>query len=236
MIAGLSRAITTLLAPLLSLAAFLLILFAYLAPTLMLSMQVSLLKVSSSTALTSNSTVSSVDGPTIFLGALGSCSRANNEATVSCTVPSVSPTYNLSVLPSNAPDIFDTPTTATPAFIAVSLAFTVVFLFMYTFTAHHAILGRAGVPFERPQVQRATAWIGLLGFIIGITSFLIIFMWFTKSVDDFNEDIKKLGSDAPNLIATTSNGFVMAWIGYAFYAVPLASSLAKLQVTVGGKA
>ncbi|PCH33609.1 hypothetical protein WOLCODRAFT_93827 [Wolfiporia cocos MD-104 SS10] len=235
MIAGLSRAINTLLAPLLALTAFLLLLFAYLAPTLMLSTQVALLTVSPSTALTSSNSTKSVDGPSVFLGALGSCSRPNAETTVTCTAPTVSPIYNLSVLPSSAPDLLNAPTATTPAFIALSLALTVLFLFMYTFTAHRAVLGRAGVPFERPGVQRATAWIGLLGFLIGITSFLILFMWFTKSVDDFNEDIVKLGSGAPSLIAATSNGFVMVWVGYAFYAVPLVSSLAKLHV-VSGKA
>jgi len=106
---------------------------------------------------------------------------------------------------------------------------------MFTFTSHRAALGRIGSPFERPAVQRATAWIGLLGFMIGITSFLVLFMWFWKAVDDFNNDISKLGSGAPQLIATTSNGFVMVWVAYAFYAVPLVSSLAKLHVA-GGKA
>ncbi|KAF9822213.1 hypothetical protein IEO21_00207 [Rhodonia placenta] len=234
MIAGFSRAITTLLAPLLALTAFLLILFSYLSPTLMLSTQVALLVVSPSTALT-NSSSASVDGPNVFLGALGSCSRPNKEASVTCTVPTVSPTYNLSVLPSNAPDLLTAPTSTTPAFIAVSLAFTVIFLFMYTFTAHRGTLGRIGAHFERPGVQRATAWIGLLGFLIGITSFLVLFMWFWKAVDDFNDDISKIGSDAPELIASLSNGFVMVWVAYAFYAVPLVSSLAKLHVA-GGKA
>jgi len=238
MIAGLSRFINTLLAPLLAITAFILILFAYLAPTLMLSTQVSLLTVSPSTALTSpGSSNSSVDGPTVFFGALGSCARANAETTVNCTAPTVSPSYDLSVLPSSAPDLLDAPTATTPVFIAISLALTVIFLFMFTFTAHRAYLGRAGAMFERPQIQRATAWIGFLGFIIGITSFLVLYMWFTKAVDDFNDDIKKTGSDAPQLIAATSNGFIMVWVGFAFYAVPLVSSLSKLHVlTSGGKA
>lgn len=70
MIAGLSKAITLYLAPLLSLTAILLSLFAFLAPVLLLNDRVSLLTVSPSTALTQlNAT--SVDGPSIFLGALG---------------------------------------------------------------------------------------------------------------------------------------------------------------------
>lgn len=79
-------------------------------------------------------------------------------------------------------------------------------------------------------------------------------MWFTKAVDDFNDDIKKNGSSAPQLIASTSNGFIstsaltglivtmltlytVVWVGFAFYAVPLVSALSKLHVlTAGGKA
>lgn len=76
MIAGLSRFITTLLAPLLALTSFLLILFAYLSPTLMLSTQVALLTVRPSAALTSpGSSNTSVDGPTVFFGALGQSSH-----------------------------------------------------------------------------------------------------------------------------------------------------------------
>ena len=42
----------------------------------------------------------------------------------------------------------------------------------------------------------------------GITSFLVIRMWFGKAVEDFDRDITKEGSGAPQLIASTSNGFV----------------------------
>ena len=71
MIAGLSKAINLYLAPLLSLTSFILILFAYLAPVLLFPDQVSLLTVSPSTALTQSKSSSDVDGPSVFLGALG---------------------------------------------------------------------------------------------------------------------------------------------------------------------
>ena len=61
---------------------------------------------------------------------------------------------------------------------------------------------------DKPGVQRATAWIGLLGFMIGFTSFLVIRMWFGKAVEDFNDAIIKGGQSAPALIAAASNGFV----------------------------
>ncbi len=71
MIASLSKAVTLYLAPVLSFTSLLLILFAYTAPTLLLHSKVALLVVSPSLALTNSSSSQEVDGPTIFLGALG---------------------------------------------------------------------------------------------------------------------------------------------------------------------
>jgi len=88
---------------------------------------------------------------------------------------------------------------------------------------------------DRPVIPRASAWLGLLGFMTGLTSFLIIRMWFGKAVEDFNNAIVKGGTDAPQLIAQISNGFTMVWVGYAFYAVPVICVLARLHVTAGGK-
>lgn len=103
---------------------------------------------------------------------------------------------------------------------------------------------------DKPGVHRATAWIGLLGFMIGFTSFLVIRMWFGKAVEDFNDAILTGGKDSPALVAATSNGFVseyvcfrhmylplmsmsVIYVAYAFYAVPLVCSLAKLHVMSG---
>ncbi|GBE78292.1 hypothetical protein BKA93DRAFT_793957 [Sparassis latifolia] len=230
MIAGVSKAITQHLAPVLALTSLLLILFSYLAPVVMLSSRVALLSVTPSTSLVQSNSSQGLDGPTVFMGALGSCYRPNKETGLVCTSPTVSPTYNLSVLPANAPDLLTSPPSTSSAFIAVSLAFSFLFFFMFTLTTHRAHLGRAGAPFEKPMVQRATAWIGFMGFIIGLTSFLVIYMWFGKAVQDFNDDISKTGSGAPELIAATSNGFVMVWVGYSFYAVPLVCALAKLHI------
>lgn len=71
MIAGLSKAINLYLAPLLSLTAFILILFSYLAPTILFSAQVALLTVTPSLELTQSKSSEGVDGPSVFLGALG---------------------------------------------------------------------------------------------------------------------------------------------------------------------
>ena len=116
---------------------------------------------------------------------------------------------DLSVLPSSAPSVVTAPTTTTPAFIAVSLVFTTLFFILFTLTSFRTKLGtKLGAAMDKPGVHRATAWIGLLGFMIGFTSFLVIRMWFGKAVEEFNDEILKGGAGAPALVATISNGFI----------------------------
>lgn len=71
MIAGLSKAVTLYLAPVLGLTAVLLSLFAFLAPTLLLHDQVALLTVTPSTVLTQPGPSKAIDGPSVFFGVLG---------------------------------------------------------------------------------------------------------------------------------------------------------------------
>src|SRR5712675_24314 len=71
MISGVSKAATLYLAPVLALTSLILVLFAYTAPSIILHSRVALLVVSPSLQLTNSSTSQAVDGPTVFLGALG---------------------------------------------------------------------------------------------------------------------------------------------------------------------
>ncbi|KAF8640467.1 hypothetical protein AX17_000130 [Amanita inopinata Kibby_2008] len=231
MIAGLSKAITIYLTPVLALTALLLSLFSFLAPVVLLQDRVALLTVSPSTALFGGQP-KEVDGPSIFLGALGSCSRRRNAAAVNCTSPSVSPVYDLTVLPGNAPALLlSPPAPSTPAFIAVALSFSALFFFTFTFISFRHKMGAAlSSAFEKPQIQRVSAWIGFLGFMIGLTAFTVIRMWFGKAVQDFNNSIASQGNNGPKLIADLGNAFTMVWVAYAFYAVPVIVALAKLNV------
>ena len=70
MIAGLSKAVTLYLAPLLLLTSILLSLFAYLAPVVIFGGEVALITVTPSTALTKVGGPT-VDGASVFIGALG---------------------------------------------------------------------------------------------------------------------------------------------------------------------
>lgn len=100
-IASISRVINLYLAPVLSLTSLVLITIAYLAPTFILHTQVSLMDV----------TPTGGDGPSVFMGALGtslykgsehlelmivigSCARPDNNAGIICTSSSVNPTYS----------------------------------------------------------------------------------------------------------------------------------------------
>ena len=74
---------------------------------------------------------------------------------------------DLSVLPGSAPDLLSAPTATTPGFIAVSIAFTFLFFLLFTLTAFRTKMGKAGAFFDKPLIQRSTAWIGLFGFMIG---------------------------------------------------------------------
>ena len=171
--------------------------------------------------------------------------------------PDVIPRSDLSVLPSDASRWLSAPTATTPAFIAVALGFSSIFFVLFSLIAFRAKLGaKLGAALDKPMVQRVCAWIGIFGFMIGtslkypsrelrlkqipagISSFLVIRMWFGKAVDDFNQSIELEGANGPHLIAGVSNGFTMVWVGYAFHAIPLVCALAKIHVTAAppGKA
>ncbi|KAK7044089.1 hypothetical protein VNI00_007805 [Paramarasmius palmivorus] len=236
MIAGLSKAVTLYLAPVLALTAILLSLFAYLAPVVMLPDRVALLTVTPSTALTQLNG-GETDGVSIFIGMLGSCSRPNKDADLNCTVPSLSPEYDLSALPSSAPTLLlSSPPASSPAFIAVALTFSILFFFTFTLISFRHKMGeKMSAALDKPLIHRLSAWIGFFGFFIGITSFLIVRMWFGKAVEDFNRSIRQMGQDGPQFIAGDSNAFTMVWVAYAFYAVPVICSLAKLNIKPAGK-
>jgi len=87
---------------------------------------------------------------------------------------------------------------------------------------------------NKPLYNRMAAWLGLLGFMIGMTAYLVLRMWYGKMADDFNKGIVKQGSHGPQLVATVSNSFTMIWVAHAFAAVPIICSMTKLHVTATG--
>ncbi|RXW22963.1 hypothetical protein EST38_g2892 [Candolleomyces aberdarensis] len=186
MVAGLARTITLYLAPALALTATILSLLAFLAPAIALPGQVALLAVTPSTVLSQPGPSQVVDGPSVFLGIL-----------------------DLTVLPKNAPGLLLTaPSMAVPAFISISLAFSVMFFFSFTLiTFREKFPGKFGAVFSQPAVQRSSALLGFFSFMIGLTNLLILHIWFSKSIRDFNAMILAQDAQRPMLIAEIGNAF-----------------------------
>ncbi|KAH0838329.1 hypothetical protein J3R83DRAFT_6608 [Lanmaoa asiatica] len=252
MLADISKATTLYLTPILMLTSLFLTLFAYLAPVAMLHNQVSLLTVTPSSALTQPSSNQAVDGPSMLLGMLGrspvlewmirnshsyrilyQAERfSKSDLHIALDPPSLHfDAIDASVFTSNTPSsVLAAPPTVAPVFLAISLAFSIIFFIMFTGISFRHLMGKAGNIWENPMVQRASAWIGISSFLVGLASFLIIRMYFGKAADDFNQSIQGQGVNGPQLIANTSNAFTMVWVGYAFFAVPVVVSLAKLHV------
>jgi hypothetical protein len=77
------------------------------------------------------------------------------------------PLLDLSVLSGKAPSLLTSPTAATPAFLALSLILGVIFFMTFTMISLRHKMGKAGAVFDRPGMQRFSAWIGLFGFMMG---------------------------------------------------------------------
>jgi len=218
------RGIVFYLAPLLYLTVLFLSTFAYLSPAAMLHDQVALLTVTPSAALAQPQPI---DGSRLFLGALGSCSKKNNTAQVQCAIPKLHPVYDLSVLPSSAPKLsIPSLVLNTPPFIAFSLGSAFIFFVLYILRAFRYKMGKAGQLLDKWLMQKLIAWVGVIGFIIGLSSFVSLRRLLGKSVQSFNEAIQNPEYKGPQFVARTANGFIMLWIAYGFYTVALFVTLA----------
>jgi hypothetical protein len=177
---------------------------------------------------------------------------------------------DVSVLPSGAPgQLLTAPSGSSAVFIAFSVACMIIFFVTFTLISFsHKMGGKASSLFNSPVLQRTSAWFGFFGFLvgmyspgldgtslsdddtIGLTTLLIVRMWFGKAIQDFNASIAQQGKNGPSLIASSGNAFtsqfvlpihsrtmlifpLVAWVAYAFYAIPIVCSLAKLNVTTG---
>ncbi|KZO90571.1 hypothetical protein CALVIDRAFT_389823 [Calocera viscosa TUFC12733] len=252
MLSLLTRLLTHQLPPVLSLVSFILALLALLAPVPTLHTSVSLLSITPSPLSFSKrdsaafeelsrfnirtlrethielARDTTVDGPSVFMGLLGSCSRTTNEVDVACTNSTFSPTYDLTALPPNAPTLaLNGPTSSTPEFILTSI------ILLFFFSLHHALSSlipegaKIHVPLTR--MARAMAWLGVIGWLVGMVAVIVLRSWYGNAQSSFNNSIIGLGSSAPQLTATVGNGFTMLWISYAFAAPALLIALVKLN-------
>jgi len=221
--------------PLLALTAILLDIFSLVSPTIMLQDQVALVSVSPSMALLPNNNQSLVNGPTVHLGLLGSCSRSDNAAPLQCTTATMHPVYDLSVIPNGSSAFLSTPF-VTPIFNIVSFVLLALFALSFTIIHLREKLGeRLKEKLDSPAAHCVSAWLGLSGFAIGSTAFAGLRMWFGKAVDDFNQSIVEQGDQASLLVASTGNGFTMMFIAYVFFFILILLALMKVNTLARGK-
>ncbi|KAJ2927185.1 hypothetical protein H1R20_g9934, partial [Candolleomyces eurysporus] len=83
-------------------------------------------------------------------------------------------------------------------------------------------------------IDGPSVFLGILdaGLILGsgLTNLLILHIWFSKSIRDFNAMILAQDAQRPMLIAEIGNAFTMGWVAHSFLAVPIVISLTKLNV------
>ncbi|KAB5593464.1 hypothetical protein CTheo_3098 [Ceratobasidium theobromae] len=182
-----------------------------------------------------------VDGPSVFMGLLGSCARTSNSAPTICTGESIKPTYDLSVLPENHPRFLSNPTTTAPQFLLASLIFLTLFLILHLLFSLPERLPTtpAGIVklASHSLAIRLSAWLGVLGLTMGLCTVIVLRIWIGKAVEDFNQDIIDIGKSAPQLVATVQNGFTMMWIAHSFAAPSIVCALFQVQfAAAAGKA
>ena len=74
----------------------------------------------------------------------------------------------MSALPKNAPDLLTAPTATTPVFFAIAIALSALFLIIFTLVSLRDKLGsKLSDMMDHPAFHRASAWLGLLSFMIG---------------------------------------------------------------------
>lgn len=82
---------------------------------------------------------------------------------------------DFSVLPSNAPQLLLSTPPSAPAFFAVGLMFSTIFFVVFTIISFRHKMGeKMSAALDKPMIQRTSAWLGVIGFIIGENEHLSI--------------------------------------------------------------
>jgi len=161
-----SKVIVLYVAPWMTLTAILLFLFAYLAPVVLFQTRVAMLAVTSASG----------DGPSVFLGPFGSCSRATNHARVKCTSLSANPVYDLSGLLAGPHFLLPAPPLP-PGFLGFALAYSFIFFIFFTLMSFRHKMGeKVAATLDKPipetespvnRRQRIFVWVGVSGHKMG---------------------------------------------------------------------
>jgi len=173
------------------------------------------------------------DGPSFFLGPLASCSKDSNDGVMNCTRQSIRPTYDTSSLPDDSLTVvLSPPSPAIAGIMATSLAITGLFFVLYTPVVVRQAYGMGPEACSGPGIQMACRWVGGIGFVSGLSSFIIMLMWFSKTVTDINNFISSQGSQGPRLAAELGHSWYFVIGGYSAFLVPCAVAMMEMNKTM----
>lgn len=76
---------------------------------------------------------------------------------------------DFTVLPEDAPDdLLTAPTATSPVFIAIAISFSILFFLSFTsINLRHKMHPKVTGLLEMPMLLRASAWVGVFGFLLG---------------------------------------------------------------------
>jgi hypothetical protein len=176
------------------------------------------------------------DGPSFFLGPLASCSKASNDGDMNCTGQSISPIYDTSNLPDDSLTVvLSPPSPAIAGIMATSLAITGLFFILYTLVIVRQVYGKGPEACNGPGIQMACRYVGSIGFVSGSVTFIIMLMWFSKTVTDINNFISSQGSQGPRLAAELGHSWFFVIGGYSAFLVPCAVAIMEMNKAMPGK-
>ncbi|KAG8907261.1 hypothetical protein FRB99_004955 [Tulasnella sp. 403] len=167
-----------------------------------------------------------VEGPTVRIGLLGSCTKRPGNDTPVCTKPLLDPTYDVSALPQSTP-FLPRPAQTSPYWILVSIVGLFIFFLMT------AIQGSGRVPLyaENPILNQFIGLVGLVGWLSGIVTVIVLRVTMANAIMRFNTEA---ANTKQSLMAMFGNGFTLLWVAYALSVPSVAFALFKVSNTVTG--
>ncbi|KAG8991873.1 hypothetical protein FRB90_001199 [Tulasnella sp. 427] len=250
MLANISKLLTVQLSPLLALVSTFLILFTFLGPVPIASESVALVTIvpgnsqtefntralpenfighrvprAAALAVVERAEAKAISGPTLRFGFLGSCTKPKS-GDEKCTLPSLSPVYDTSALAKSTPFVQSPPQTSSQ-WMLLSLISLNVFLLLGSLATIPFMPKAVTNILTKPFAVRTVAWLGIIGWLAGMITTVVLRVSFGSSCDKFNGQAAMAGEQ---LVANVANGFTMLWIAFALAVPALICSLFKLQL------
>ncbi|KAG8852940.1 hypothetical protein FRB96_008459 [Tulasnella sp. 330] len=221
MLSNLSKLFTVQLPPLLTLVSAFLILFTFLSPVPMHNDSLALVTIApgstspqlqirdaivrrlpraAAAAVVERSATQTSAGPFLTFGFLGSCTKETSTATAKCTASSLNPTYDLTALPSALRTTFIAgPPQTSPQWTIITIL--AIFTFV-TLTILPLFIAKLA---NHAAFCRIAAWIGIIGWVTGIVTVIVLHVTFANAASTFN--MMAANQKSSQLVASLGNGF-----------------------------